>query len=385
MKSQLWSLDPSITYLNHGSFGACPRAVLEKQSMLRQRIEHNPHHFFKREFEGLLDAARIEVAKFLGGTPENLVFVPNATTGVNTVLRSLQFQPGDELLTTSQEYNASRNALNFVADRAGVKVVVADIPFPIASTDQMIAAILGQLSPKTKLALLDHVASQTSLIFPMQQLVSLLAERGVDVLVDGAHAPGMIPLNLAEMGAAYYTGNCHKWLCAPKGAAFLYIRPDRHASIRPLTISHGANSPRRDRSRLHLEFDWTGTPDPTAYLCIPVSIQWLAECLPGGWPALMAHNHDLALTARHTLCQTLKIQPPSPAAMVGSMASIPLPHDLPADLPQLLYERFKIEAPIIPWPDAHHRLLRISAQLYNTEADYEKLATALGSLWAKSI
>jgi len=215
---RFWSLDRAVTFLNHGAFGACPLPVLEAQQRLREQLEREPLRFFTREFEELLDAARTQLAAFIGADAAELVFVPNATTGVNSVLRSLLFNPGDELLTTNLEYNACRNALDFVATRTGAKVVVATVPFPLDSPNQVVEVVMERLSPRTRLALLDHVTSQTGLIFPIQELVSQLAARGVDTLVDGAHAPGMVPLHLHEIGATYYTGNCHKWLCAPKSA-----------------------------------------------------------------------------------------------------------------------------------------------------------------------
>lgn len=287
-----WSLDPAITFLNHGSYGACPLPVLEAQQRLREQLEREPLRFFMREYEALLDTARSQLAAFVGAEVDELAFVPNATTGVNSVLRSLPFTPSDEILTTNQEYNACRNALNFIASRTGAKVVVATVPFPLESPNQVVEAVMERVSPRTRLALLDHVTSQTALIFPIQELVNKLAARGVDTLVDGAHAPGMVPLNLHEIGATYYTGNCHKWLCAPKGAGFLYVRRDRQSAIRPLTISHGANSRRTDKSRFQLEFDWTGTDDPTAYLCVPEAIQFLGSLLPGGWSQLMQNNQN---------------------------------------------------------------------------------------------
>ncbi|MCU0566073.1 MAG: aminotransferase class V-fold PLP-dependent enzyme [Oculatellaceae cyanobacterium Prado106] len=382
--SSLWGLDPAITFLNHGSFGACPLTVLEKQRSLRSQLESEPVRFFAHELEPLLDAARLELAAFVQADPEGLAFVPNATTGVNTVLRSLchpaadrSLRPGDELLTTNQEYNACRNALNFAAELSGATIVVAEVPFPIASPEDAIAPLLAKVSSKTRLVLVDHITSQTGLIFPLQSLIQQLTSQGIEVLVDGAHAPGMIPLDLQALGATYYSGNCHKWLSAPKGAGFLAINEQGRSQLRPLTISHGANSPRRDRSRFHLEFDWTGTADPTAYLCVPEAIRYLGSLLPGGWPALMADNHLKALTARQMLCQTLNIEPPCPETMIGSMATLPLPPGSASNLQTALFDRFHIEIPVIPWPTENHRMIRLSAQLYNTAKDYDFLAEAL--------
>ena len=235
----LWPLDPKVTFLNHGSFGSCPRSVLEFQREIRERLEGQPVRFFVRELEGLWDEAHHALARFVGARTEVLVFVPIASSGINGVLRSLDFEAGDELLVTDQEYNACRNALNYVAERTGARVVVAPIPFPVRNEDAIISPVLERVTSRTRLALLDHVTSQTALVVPIQRLVRELAARGVDALVDGAHAPAMVPLNLCELGAAYYTGNCHKWICAPKGAAFLAVRADRQKLIRPLVISHG--------------------------------------------------------------------------------------------------------------------------------------------------
>ena len=261
-----WSLDPKVIYLNHGSFGACPTVVLQMQSDLRREMESEPVDFLVRRLPARLDEARKVFAAFVGAEPADLVFVPNATTGVNAVLRSLDFAPGDELLTTSHVYAACRKTLDFISSRSGARVVVADVPFPIESEDEVVAPILAAVTARTRLALLDHITSPTALVYPIRRLVEELDSRGVDTLVDGAHAPGMVPLDLEGLGAAYYTGNAHKWLCAPKGAAFLFVRRDRQAGLHPSAISHGYSL------GFHAEFDWTGTCDPTAWLCIPEAI-----------------------------------------------------------------------------------------------------------------
>lgn len=383
-----WLLDQKITFLNHGSFGASPIPVLEYQTQLRQQIEREPVHFFIREWEPLLDEARANLALFLGANRENLVFVPNATTGINAVLRSLSFSANDELLTTNQEYNACRNVLNFVAQRDGAKIVVASLPFPINSPQEVIAAILGSVTPQTKLVLIDHIVSQTGLILPIPELIKELTKRGIDTLIDGAHAPGMIPLNLEEIGATYYTGNCHKWLCAPKGAGFLYVRPDRQSLIYPTTISHGANSPRTDKSPFLLQFDWMGTDDPTPYLCVPKAIEFMGNLLKGGWAELMANNHQLAVEGRQIISQIKGVTVPAPETMIGTMGVVILPKIIVPEkqiglipiLQEILWQEFQIEVPIIPWPDPDQLLIRVSAQIYNTRSEYEYLAQSIEKL-----
>ena len=383
----VWPLDPDVTFLNHGSFGSCPLPVLEFQREVQERMERQPVKFFVRDLEELLDWARVRLGKFLGGKAENLVFVPNATSGVNAVLRSLTFEPGDELLVTDHEYNACRNAVDYVAQRSGAKVVVAKIPFPLASAEEIIEAVMGAVTWRTRLALLDHVTSQTGLVMPIEFLVRELNARNVDTLVDGAHAPGMVPLDLHSLNAAYYTGNCHKWICAPKGAGFLHVRADRQERVRPLVISHGANSPRTDRSRFLVEFGWMGTGDPSAALSVPKAIEVVRSMRPGGWKEVMKHNHDLALAGRRVLCDALQIPLPCPDELIGSLASVLIP-DAPSSKPSKnplyldplqdeLLAKFNIEVPVIPWPAPPRRLLRISAQLYNSLPQYEALAAAL--------
>jgi len=381
----LWALDPKVVFLNHGSFGACPREVLAHQAALRSEMEAEPVRFLSRELDERLDAARAALAGFLGADADDLVFVTNATSGVNAVVRSLAFAAGDELLTTDHAYNACRNALDFAAARSGARVVVAAVPFPVASPDAVLEAVLARVTPRTRLALLDHVTSPTGLVWPIERLIAALAERDIDVLVDGAHAPGMVPLNLATLGATYYSGNCHKWLCAPKGSAFLWVRRDRQADVRPLTISHGANMPRPGRSRFRVEFDWTGTSDPTAWMTVPRAIAYVGALLPGGWPAVMARNRALALEARRRLCAAAGTPAPCPDDMIGSLASVILPDGPAAEigwrrpdpLQRRLFEAWGIEVPVMSWPAPPRRLVRVSAQLYNTGEDSARLAGAL--------
>jgi len=398
-----WVLDPSITFLNHGSFGACPLGVLDAQASWRRRMEAEPVRFLALELDRLLAAARAELAAFVGAGPDDLAFVRNATAGVNTVLRSLRFAPGDELLVTDHAYNASINAVRHAAARDGARVVVARLPFPVSDPGEAVEAVLASVSPRTRLALIDHVTSPTALVLPVARLVAELDRRGVDTLVDGAHGPGMLPLDLDALGAAYYTGNCHKWLCAPKGSAFLHVRHDRQAAIHPLAVSHGANSMRTDASRFRLEFDWTGTDDPTAWLSVPEAIRAVGGSTSGGWPEVMLANHGLALEARGLLIDALGVEPAAPASMLGSMAAIRLPGtrgparegDTTAGVIEDDLRSRGFEVPVMAWPlpalvasgdlpagTEPDLYVRISAQRYNRLEQFARLADALADVLA---
>lgn len=379
----LWTLDPGVQYLNHGSFGACPKAVLEFQAELRARLEREPMDFMNRELEGRLAEVRGALGAFVGAEPDGLVFVPNATYAVNAALRSWDLKPGDEVLTTNHTYGACRKALEFVAARRGARVVAVNVPFPLPGADEIVRAVLGAVTPRTRLALLDHVSSPTALVLPLAKIVEPLRGRGVECIVDGAHALGMIRLDLDRLGAACYTANAHKWLCAPKGAAFLHVRRDLRDRIRPLVISHGYQHGAAVQFRE--EWDWTGTDDPTAYLSIPECLRFLGGLLPGGIPALMERNHALALRGRQILLEALDVPPPCPDDLIGSIASIPLPAAAPGSpvvrldqegLAAWTRER-GIESWFFPWSCPGGKLVRLSAQIYNHEEQYRALAALL--------
>lgn len=389
-----WGLDPSVVFLNHGSFGATPLVALERQQEFRARMEAEPIRFVVTQLEGLLDEARAFVAAFVGCNPDDLAFVHNATMGVNTILRSLDFAPGDEIVTSAHEYNACNNVIDYVAQRTGARVVRAEIPFPVTSEDEVVGAILSVVTPRTRLVLLSHITSPTALVLPVERIVRELNERGIDTLVDGAHAPGMLDLNVERIGAAYYTGNLHKWACAPKGSAFLWVRRDRQHLIRPLIISHGANSPRTDRSRFRLEMDFLGTTDFSAWLATPEAIRAVGAMVPGGWPEVRRRNRDLALASRDLISRELAAAGvpnadvrAAPDSMVGSMAIVGLPDRAPGETPQpsryhdplhdRLIDRWHVQVPIVPFPAPPRRWLRISAHLYNTLDQYAHLARAL--------
>jgi isopenicillin-N epimerase len=382
-----WGLDRGVVFLNHGSFGATPLRVLEAQREFRAQMEREPIRFMVEELEGLLDRARAATAAFVGCGADDLAFVLNATMGVNTVVRSLEWRPGDELLTSTHEYNACNNALEYVAGRTGAKVVRVEMPFPVRSEDEAAGAVLSRVTPRTRLVLLSHITSPTALVLPVERIVRELESRGIDTLVDGAHAPGMVPLDITRIGAAYYTGNLHKWVCAPKGAAFLHVRRDRQRLIRPLVISHGANSARRDRPLFRLEMDFIGTMDYSAWLSLPEAIGFMGSLLPGGWDEVRRRNRAMALAARGLLCRELGAEPPAPDSMTGSMAAVRLPDRTAAEsaqpsryhdpLQDRLIDRHGIQVPIVPFPAPPRRWVRVSAQLYNSPEQYAYLARAL--------
>lgn len=387
-----WPLDPAVDFLNHGSFGAAPTPVLEAQTAIRQRMEAEPVAFFSRDLEGLLAAARESLAGFVGADPDDLAFIDNATTGVNAVLRWLPLGAGDELLTTDHEYNACRNVLARAADTTGARLVVVPLPFPSDGPAEVQDRILAAVTPRTRLAVIDHVTSATALVLPIEELVTELAARGVDTLVDGAHAPGMLDVQVDRLGAAWYVGNLHKWVCAPKGSAFIHVRRDRQDGFHPLVVSHGANSDRTDVSGFRLESDWTGTRDPSAWLSVPIALEFIGGLVPGGWSAVRLRNRDLALRGRDLLCAALATTAPAPNAMIGSMAAVPLPEEFAAGRVQgvdlygdpvhdgLLARGFQVM--VTPWPTSPdggpwRRLIRISAALHNDLDQFERLASAL--------
>jgi isopenicillin-N epimerase len=376
-------LDPELSFLNHGSFGACPRVVLDAQTALRERMERDPVRFLVTDLESLLDAARAEAAAFVDAAPEDFVFVRNATSAVNTVLASFAFSPEDELLLTNHGYAACRNAAEYWAERSGARVVEARLPWPVSDEESVVEAILGAVTERTRLALLDHVTSPSALVLPIERLVRALQARGVPVMVDGAHAPGQLPLSVRRIGAEYYTGNFHKWCCSPKGAAFLATAPARQAALHPLVTSHGRTAQRPERPRLWLEFDWLGSEDPSAYLAVPTALRFLENALPGGFDELLAQNHALALKARQLLSEQLGAQPSGPESMVGTMATLLLPGTAWAT-PEWLYARLldehRVQVPVFTVPGQSERAVRISAHLYNSFNDYQRLADALASL-----
>jgi isopenicillin-N epimerase len=368
-------LQEGVTFLNHGSFGATPRAVLAAQDAWRARMERQPYHFMHRELPGAIRQAAADLAGFLGARGDDLVFVDNATAGINAVARSVSLEPGDEILVTDHVYPAVRNALSFVCQRARATLVEAPVPFPLGDDDEVIAALAAAIRPGTRLAVLDHVTSPTAVKFPIERLIALFRARGVSVLVDGAHAPGMLEVDVPSLGADWYVGNAHKWLFAPKGCGFLWAAPERQEGLHPAVISHGLGQ------GFAAEFDWTGTRDPSAWLAVSEAVAFHRRL---GSRRVILHNHKLAAEAAVMLAEAWGTEPGAPEPMLGAMAAVRAPHAAPATLAEgiglrdRLWNDHGIEAPVIPFAGA--LWVRISAQVYNEEADYLRLARAVGEM-----
>jgi isopenicillin-N epimerase len=373
-----WILDPSVAFLNHGSFGACPRPVLEAQAELRRQMERQPVEFLWRRLEGLTGDARDRTAEFLNADPAGLAFVTNATMGVATVLAATSLEPGDEIVMTDHAYPAIRNSAHKACATSGATLRVENVPLPLPSPDDVAAIVLGAVTPRTKLVIVDHVTSPSGAIFPVEAMVEVCRSRGIPVLVDGAHAPGMLEVDLTRLAPDFWTGNFHKWVCAPKGAAVLFVAPEHRDRIGPLVTSHGYGG------SFHAQCDWTGTADPTPCLSIPAALDFMGSL---GWDRLRHHNHALAELGRAALAEALGTPSQVPETSFGSMALVALPDGVGTTLEQALavqaslYASERIEVPFGSWNDRGY--LRLSAQAYNAPAEYERLARALPALALK--
>lgn len=411
-------------FLNHGSFGGCPAAVLETQAAWRARLEGEPVRFFAEDMFDLMDWARRDTARFLGFDPHGLVFVSNATTGVATAIHNLiasgQASAGDELLVTNHEYPACVNNARHMAEAAGLRMVTATLPFPDPTPASVLEAVLAAVTPRTRIALVSQITSASAMVLPAHEMVRELESRGVRVVLDGAHAPGHLRMAVDDIGASYYAANLHKWVCSPKGSAVLCVGPEQRDRCRPMVLSNLADKPIEGRPHLHTEFDYVGTNDPTGVLCVPASIRIMAAIARGesprrssaevfdidadapmvdqAWATIRAENRKLALAAQAMVSDTLGTSPPIPPDMTGCIAMIGLPPPEPSDWDRLgskptkyndalqdaLITRWGVQVPVVhPAKDAMGlpmpRCVRISAQLYNNLTQYEYLADVLGN------
>jgi len=383
---EAFGLDSRVLHLNHGSFGAAVRAALRAQTEARGELEKATMRFMVRDWQSRLDAARARVAGFVGADPEDLVMIPNPTAGVASIANSIDWKPGDRVVVTDHGYRACFNTLLRIVETHGIEIVTVKLSLPVPSSAAVVEQLVGAIAalPRCRLALVDHVTSPTALVLDVLAIAKGIAAAAPSarLLADCAHSAGQVELGLSELGdagAAYAVGALHKWACGPKGSSFLWARRDHRDGLRPVITSHGETPGVGPANRFHARFDWSGTHDPTAYLATPAALEELAA-LGGGWPAIRARNHSLALAARDLLIERLGEGATSiaPDDMHGSMAAIPiaLPEGVaPLALQSELLDA-GIELPIVALP-GHGTFVRISAHVYNRLADYDQLADAL--------
>ncbi len=367
----MFLLDPSVTFLNHGSYGACPQPVFEVYQRWQRELERQPVEFLGRRVGGLLDAARASLAAYLNCPPSDLVFVPNATSGVNIAARSLDLQPGDEILTTEHEYGACTYTWQHACERTGAILVEQSISLPFTTPEAFVDSFWAGVTPRTRVIYLSHITSPTALIFPVAAICARARAAGIITVIDGAHAPGQIPLDLAEIGADFYTGNCHKWMCTPKGSAFLVVRPEYQAQTESVIVSWGWGEGATYISRNQQQ----GTSDPAAYLSVPAGIDFLAA---HDWGNVQTRCHDLGVELREQIVSLTGCEPISSESWFAQMFAAPLPPCDPEEIKHRLYDDYRIEVPVLTWGDRQY--VRVSLQGYNTREDGERLLGALREL-----
>jgi isopenicillin-N epimerase len=372
--AEAFLLRPDITFLNHGSFGACPLPVLQAQQAFQRELEAQPVDFLARRFNDLLSEARAPLARFVGADPQDLVFVPNATHGVNIVARSLDLEPGDEVLATDHEYGACDRTWRFICAQRGARYVRRPVPLPLPTAEEIVEELWRGVNERTKLIFVSHITSPTAAVFPVAEICRRARREGITTVIDGAHAPGQVELSMEEIGPDFYTGNCHKWLCAPKGSAFLYARPELQPLLQPLVVSWGWESERPGPSPFIDYYSWIGTADPSPYLSVPAAIDFQAG---HDWPRVREACHRLAARARDRLLTVTGTAPICGESFV-QMFSVELPPGSIDRLGTRLWDDYRIEVPLVRWNE--RELMRVSIQAYNGPEDVERLADALAWL-----
>jgi isopenicillin-N epimerase len=367
-------LDPEVVFLNHGSFGACPRPVFEEYQRWQRELEWQPVEFLGRRADDLLNAARARLAAYVNVDPDCLVFVPNATSGLNIVARSFPLEPGDEVVGNTHEYGALDLTWEHVCRKAGATYKRQEIPAPLSDPAEIVEAIWSGVTPRTKVVFLSHITSPSALIFPVAEVCRRAREAGIFSMVDGAHAPGQIPLDLDALGADVYSGNCHKWLCAPKGSAFLHVRPEHQRWVEALIVSWGWRE--ADASFVKRN-QWQGTREIASFLSVPAAIDYQAA---HDWPAVRARCHALASECRRRLSELTGLPPicPDSPDWFAQMIASPLPSLDGEELKRRLYDEFRIEVPLHGSDEGGR--IRVSFQAYNSEADLDRLLEALTAL-----
>lgn len=381
----VWPTVPGLTMLNHGSYGLAPAFIRRRQDAFRARMDGDPVRFFKIDLEQYCDRARVALAGFMGCEAGDLALVPNATFAMATLVNHLEFRAGDEIVVTDHEYNATLNELNRVCARTGAALRWARLPLPLTGADRVVEAVMGAITDRTRLVVVSHIASALGLVFPVERIVPLVRARGIDIIVDGAHAPGQLPVDLRALAPTFYTGSCHKWLNTPKGSGFFYAEQGRQDGIKPLALSCRVHKVRPERRAFLCDFDYVGTNDPTANLVIPDAIEHMRFQHPAGFEGVMSANRALAAAGARLLRERLGLRAIAPDAMFASMQGLVLPANPDPSRPcrledplwDALLDRHAIQAPVWIHDPSGLRVLRISAQRYNEIGQYERLADAL--------
>lgn len=367
----LFLLRDEVAFLNHGSFGACPRPVFEEYGRWQLESERQPVEFFGRRAAGLLRQSRQALGELLGADADDIVYMINVTVGVNIVARSLKLGPGDEVLTTNHEYGACNRAWRFITARNGATYRAVNIPVPVTTHDDVVERIFSEVTPATKVIFISHITSPTALTFPIARICRKARELGITTLVDGAHVPGQIPLDLESIGADFYVGNLHKWLCAPKGAAFLYARREMQSLLEPLVVSWGWDAIVPGDSQFIDYLQSLGTDDISAPLSVPAAIRFQKE---HDWDSVRARCHEMVRRARPAMADVFGAEPISPDSdeWYGQMGAFILPAGIDGgELQERLYNEHLVEIPVFAWDS--HQTIRISMQGYNTWEDVERL------------
>ena len=373
----LFLLRPDVVFLNHGSFGACPRPVFEAYQDWQLELERQPVEFLGRRFEELMRQAREALGSYVGADPDDLVYIPNATTGINTIARSLSLEPGDEVLATDHEYGALDRTWQFVCARRGAHYQRQPVPLPVESAEEVVEAIWSGVKERTRVLFFSHITSPTAVTFPLAELVGRAREAGIITVVDGAHAPGQVVLDLETLGADFYVGNCHKWMMTPKGSGFLHARKPMQSLLEPLVVSWGWGREAPQVSHFVDAQQYQGTRDIAAYLAVPAAIRFMEE---HDWPAVRRACRELVCRARRQVADLTGLAPviPDAVAFFAQMAVLPLPPGDGAALKRRLYDEFAVEIPIVVWNE--QQFARISVQGYNTWRDVEALVEGLAAL-----
>lgn len=380
----VWPLGAGLTYLNHGSYGSCPAYVLERQDEIRARMERDPTRFFKVDLEKLSDRARQAVATLINAPFEDVALMGNGTIAMAVALHAAGLAAGDEVVVTDHEYSATINELTRICQFTGARIVKAQLTVPVSGDDQVFYAVANAITDRTKLVVVSHITSASAIILPVERIARLCREKGIEVLLDGAHTPGQVKIDIQALAPTYYAASCHKWLNAPKGSGFLYVHPSAQEKVRSRVQSCRVHV-KRPRKAFLCDTDYVGTGDYTANLVIPDVIEHMAAQLPGGWDEIIASNHAKIIAARQLVCARTPARPMAPDAMIGTMASLTLPPNPDRTRPtcyedalqDALHERHAIQVPVWEMPGVTPRVTRLSAQLYNHMGEYEMFAEAL--------